>query len=116
MTPVDQFIEDTYKLYKVKSVLTAEKRRKLRYKLAMAEITDVVAPEDTPLATDIVLEENKKSASTLKTASGRPSLQAHSLRNAGMCPRCNSSMVFAQVSDSLESRFCTSCNVCIPVT
>ena len=110
-TPVEQFIRDTHRQYNVKFALTGEQLRKIRFKLAMADIKDNVTQKDEKLARDIILADYKKSASNMRTANA---VSARSIRNAGSCPRCGHGMTFARLASSNEARYCPNCHVCVP--
>ena len=114
-TPVEDFIRQTHKQYNVKYALTNEQVRRIRYKLAQAEIKGSVNPSDEQLAKDIILADYNKGSSTLRTAAATNGTHnAFSLRNAGSCPRCGQGMTFAKLAESNEVRFCPACNVCDP--
>lgn len=113
-TPVEKFIRDAHKRFNVKYALTNERLRAIRTKLKLAEISGEVETEDTSLALDIVLADYNMGSSSLRTASASGhAVAAHpGIRNAGMCPRCSSSMQFAKLADSEEVRYCSNCHVC----
>lgn len=113
-TPVEDFIRQTHKQYNVKYALTSEQLRRIRYKLAQADIREKVASADESLARDIILADYGKGNSTLRTAASTngTSNNAFSIRSAGSCPRCGQGMTFAKLAESNEVRFCPNCNVC----
>lgn len=116
-TPVEDFIRQTHKQYNVKYALTGEQLRRLRYKLAAADIKEVVEDHDVTLARNVILADYNKGSATLRTAAAtNGSTTAYSIRNAGSCPRCGQGMTFAKLAESDEVRFCPNCNVCDPTS
>lgn len=115
-TPVEQFIRETHAQYNVKYALTSEQVRRLRYKLAAADIQGNVDHRDETLARDIILRDDNKGSRSLRTGSATGSgVMARSLRNAGTCPRCRQGMTFTRLAEADEVRYCASCHVCVPV-
>lgn len=115
-TSVEQFIRETLTQYNVKYALTSEQARRIRYKLAQADIESEVAVSDETLARNIILADYNKGSSNLRTASSTASgVLAYSVRNAGTCPRCHQGMTFTKLAESDEVRYCASCHVCVPV-
>lgn len=118
-TPVEKFIRDVHKQYKVKYALTNENVRRIRTKLRLAEIVGEVEESDVSLATDIVLADYNLASSNMKTASAtspQVSKEAHpGIRSAGMCPRCSHSMQFAKLAEAEDARYCPNCHVCVLV-
>ncbi len=113
---IEKFIRDTHKQYNIKYALTGERIRKIRYKLAAADIVDSVHPNDEKLAQNIILADYNKASSTMRTASATGhTTHGFSQKNAGMCPRCGQGMVFANLASQSEARYCHSCHVCVPV-
>lgn len=115
-TPVEKFIRDTHTQFNVQYSLTSEQVRRFRYKLAAADIQGDVKKEDENLARDIILKDYDKSSKNLRTASATNSgIMAHSIRNAGTCPRCQQGMTFTRLAEADEIKYCANCHVCVPV-
>jgi hypothetical protein len=114
-SPIDEFIDETLKTYQVKHVVTPEYRRALKYKLAMAEITDRPSTDvDKELARDIILKDFQKGANSMRTAALSSPYQAEVMKSAGMCPRCRHVMAFCKLAESNDARFCSNCHVVLP--
>lgn len=106
---VNEFLDTTVALYGF-SPLTEPKRRELKFKLALADVKDVVESTDLSLALDIVLSELQPKTSSLRTAS---------VSNFGSvkstCPRCSSLMTNVKISTVTDALYCTACHVTVPV-
>jgi hypothetical protein len=106
---INEFLDDTIRVYGF-SGLDDLRRRELRFKLALADIKDVVRPEDTSLALDLVLAEMQP-----KTASGSLRTASASMSRTSPCPRCKSVMGGVKLSNSCDALYCSSCHVTVPV-
>jgi hypothetical protein len=104
---VDAFIDNVVQVYSLRP-FSSEKKRELKFKLGMAEVKNVVNPNDTKIALDIILETAARPiVGTIKTAS------AHVGGSNGLCPRCHQLLVQAKLADSREVGYCQNCQISV---
>lgn len=115
MSKIVDFIKQVHKDYQVKYVLTNERVRDLKFRLAQADIVDSVSPDDEQLATNIILRDYGKAASTRRTASASAPSMGGQGSAAGVCPRCSSYMGYVMLASFKKSRYCPTCHVCVQV-